>query len=292
MLTKVKLAAMHHLKKNSDALLQTNAVACTEPYVHVKGHTGKAVVPIQKAKGQLPTECVVALLCSMPKTMICMYWARYQVDLLEIILFHKVKFQWCCNGMSVSYTPTCHVLSWLLIACAWCCSSKRGWKMTDMFFLYLRQVGCVDCYQNEAFRGHKRTPASKCLFSAKSGIVLFWPSMNDWVRWTCSECMSSQFGWSTCLHTYQASWAQKIYMSRVFFRPFEASLASMTHFVEMLVEILVRIQKTYSICQPIKIYVCINIITVYIFKYICTYFAHLPVTYCCIWFKLQTYIEN
>ena len=59
-------------KNHSDALLQTNAVACTEPYVHVKGHTGKAVVPSQKEKGQLPTcslknlKCVVALLCSTP----------------------------------------------------------------------------------------------------------------------------------------------------------------------------------------------------------------------------------
>lgn len=37
-------------------------------------------------------------------------------------------------------------------------------RTLDMFFIYLRQVRCVDCYQNEAFCGHKGPPLVSVFF--------------------------------------------------------------------------------------------------------------------------------
>ena len=90
--------------------------------------------------------------------------------LIEITLFHKVKFQWCCNGMSVSYMPTCHVLSWLAACVVFhrMCMVlfKQSWLKGRLicFFIHLRQVMCFDLYHNEAIFGHKRSPARKCSF--------------------------------------------------------------------------------------------------------------------------------
>lgn len=230
MLTEVKLDAMHHLEKPFRRVTPDKCSCLHRAICACQGSHWQSSGPKSKEKGQLPTcslknlKCVVALLCSMP--MICMCWARYQFDLLEIIVFHKVKLQRFCNGMSVSYMPTCHVLSWLherfLIACAWCCSSKRGWK-DDWYVFHLLKASEVRWLLLEwSLLWAQRAPASKCLFSAKSGIFLFWPSMNDWVRWTCSQCMSSQFGWTT---VHVRSPENEPWDAR-FNNPFQASLDS------------------------------------------------------------------
>lgn len=118
---------------------------------------------------------------------------------------------------------------WDFVGCWWCSFSGVnpttlemratavtvvGSMMTSCTWIWMLSCLCARwvCILPEGLQSSSR--CWKVLKYGGSFLTTTFESLKSYF-WNCPQCMSSQFGWSTCRHTYQASWAEKIYMSKV-----------------------------------------------------------------------------